>query len=95
MRIWLIFDPRRALIGLFAFLLVLALLIHFILLGTTRYNWLDRGAAATPATVAYPAASAPVTTTLRLLVILSPPAPGQRSASGMFPGPRGERFLRG
>ena len=42
MQLWLIFDPRRALIGLFAFLLVLALLIHFILLGTTRYNWLDR-----------------------------------------------------
>jgi light-harvesting complex 1 alpha chain len=41
MRLWMIFDPRRALIGLFAFLLVLALLIHFILLGTTRYNWLD------------------------------------------------------
>ena len=37
----MIFDPRRALIGLFAFLLVLALLIHFILLGTERYNWLD------------------------------------------------------
>ncbi len=41
MKVWLIFDPRRALIGLFAFLLVLALLIHFILLGTTTYNWLD------------------------------------------------------
>ena len=41
MRLWLIFDPRRALIGLFAFLLVLALLIHFILLGTAKYNWLD------------------------------------------------------
>ncbi|MBH9536775.1 light-harvesting antenna LH1, alpha subunit [Novosphingopyxis sp. YJ-S2-01] len=41
MRLWMIFDPRRALIGLFAFLLVLALLIHFILLGTEKYNWLD------------------------------------------------------
>ncbi len=41
MSIWLIFDPRRALIGLFAFLIVLALLIHFILLGTEKYNWLD------------------------------------------------------
>ncbi|WP_234029093.1 light-harvesting antenna LH1, alpha subunit [Aurantiacibacter spongiae] len=41
MKIWLIFDPRRALIGLFAFLLVLALLIHFILLGTEDYNWLQ------------------------------------------------------
>ncbi|MCP9223848.1 light-harvesting antenna LH1, alpha subunit [Erythrobacter sp. LQ02-29] len=41
MKIWLIFDPRRALIGLAAFLLVLALLIHFVLLGTDKYNWLD------------------------------------------------------
>jgi light-harvesting complex 1 alpha chain len=40
-RIWLIFDPRRALVALFIFLFVLALLIHFILLSTDRYNWLD------------------------------------------------------
>ena len=40
-RIWLLFDPRRALIGLFAFLFVLALIIHFILLSTTRFNWLE------------------------------------------------------
>ena len=41
MKIWMLFDPRRALIGMFAFLLVLALLIHFILLGTSKYNWLE------------------------------------------------------
>ena len=40
-RIWLLFDPRRALVALFTFLLVLALLIHFILLSTDRFNWLD------------------------------------------------------
>jgi len=40
-RIWLIFDPRRSLVALFIFLLVLALLIHFILLSTDRFNWLD------------------------------------------------------
>ena len=40
-RIWLLFDPRRALIGLFAFLFVLALVIHFILLSTDRFNWLE------------------------------------------------------
>lgn len=40
-RIWLIFDPRRALVALFAFLFVLALVIHFILLSTDTYNWLD------------------------------------------------------
>ncbi len=39
-RIWLFFDPRRALIALFVFLFVLALVIHFILLSTDRFNWL-------------------------------------------------------
>ena len=58
MRLWLLFDPRRALIGLFAFLLVLALLIHFILLGTTKYNWLDQSKmqpATVEAVAVYPA----------------------------------------
>lgn len=45
-RLWLIFDPRRALIGLFTFLTVLALTIHFILLSTDRFNWLEADAAA-------------------------------------------------
>jgi len=40
-RVWLIFDPRRTLVGLFIFLFTLALLIHFILLSTDRFNWLD------------------------------------------------------
>jgi light-harvesting complex 1 alpha chain len=40
-RIWQLFDPRRALIALFAFLFVLALLIHFILLSTNRFNWIE------------------------------------------------------
>lgn len=40
-RMWLIFDPRRTLIALFAFLMGLALLIHFILLSTDRFNWLE------------------------------------------------------
>ena len=42
-RIWLLFDPRRALVALFVFLFVLALVIHFILLSTNRFNWLDGG----------------------------------------------------
>jgi len=40
-RIWLLFDPRRALVALFVFLTVLALLIHFICLSTYRFNWLE------------------------------------------------------
>ncbi len=40
-RIWLLFDPRRVLVALFTFLFVLAIVIHFILLSTDRFNWLD------------------------------------------------------
>ena len=40
-KVWMLFDPRRALIALFTFLFVLALLIHFILLSTDRFNWLE------------------------------------------------------
>ena len=40
-KIWLLFDPRRTLIALFTFLFGLALLIHFILLSTDRFNWLE------------------------------------------------------
>ena len=60
-RIWLIFDPRRALVALFIFLFVLALLIHFILLSTNKFNWLDgpRTATTTAAAPATPAAPTP------------------------------------
>jgi light-harvesting complex 1 alpha chain len=40
-RLWLLFDPRRTLVALFTFLFALALLIHFILLSTSRFNWLE------------------------------------------------------
>ncbi|HZF78114.1 MAG TPA: light-harvesting antenna LH1, alpha subunit [Acetobacteraceae bacterium] len=40
-RVWLLFDPRRVLVALGVFLLTLALLIHFILLSTDRFNWLE------------------------------------------------------
>lgn len=46
-KVWLLFDPRRALIALVLFLFTLALLIHFILLSTTRFNWLGTAPAAT------------------------------------------------
>jgi light-harvesting complex 1 alpha chain len=64
-RIWMLFDPRRTLIALFTFLFVLALVIHFILLSTDRFNWLEgphkAGSVASqmspmPATAAAPAA---------------------------------------
>ena len=57
-RIWMLFDPRRTLIALFTFLFVLALVIHFILLSTDRFNWLDGGSKAQAAqTTSMPAAA--------------------------------------
>ncbi|MEE4163374.1 MAG: light-harvesting antenna LH1, alpha subunit [Woeseiaceae bacterium] len=59
-RIWLIFDPRRVMVGMAVFLLVLALLIHFILLSTDRFNWIEGPRAAAdvvaPTTLVEPAA---------------------------------------
>jgi light-harvesting complex 1 alpha chain len=39
--LWLLFDPRRVLVALSAFLFVLALIIHFITLSAERFNWLE------------------------------------------------------
>ncbi len=49
-RFWLLFDPRRTLTALFVFLFALALLIHFILLSTPRFDWLAGAPAATAMT---------------------------------------------
>ena len=57
-RMWSLFDGRRMLSALAVFLFVLALLIHFILLSTDRFNWLD-GASQAPAAMA--PAAAPTT----------------------------------
>ena len=51
-RMWVLFDPRRVLIGLFVFLFTLALLIHFILLSTSRFNWIEGPVAKKPAATA-------------------------------------------
>jgi light-harvesting complex 1 alpha chain len=48
-RVWLLFDPRRALVALFTFLFVLAIIIHFILLSTSRFNWIEGPTAPAPA----------------------------------------------
>ncbi|MEL6876893.1 MAG: light-harvesting antenna LH1, alpha subunit [Pseudomonadota bacterium] len=46
-RIWHQFDVRRVLVALHVGLAVLAFSIHFILLSTDRYNWLDGPGAST------------------------------------------------
>jgi len=48
-RLWMLFDPRRTLVALFTFLFGLALLIHFILLSTDRFNWIEGPRYARPA----------------------------------------------
>ncbi|MCS6987816.1 MAG: light-harvesting antenna LH1, alpha subunit [Sphingomonadaceae bacterium] len=53
-RIWQIFHPQRTLVALAVFLFVLAVLIHFILLSTDRYNWLDAKPAPATAAVTQP-----------------------------------------
>ncbi|WP_310496784.1 light-harvesting antenna LH1, alpha subunit [Sandarakinorhabdus sp.] len=40
-KVWQTFNPQRILTALAIFLFTLAVLIHFILLSTERYNWLD------------------------------------------------------
>jgi len=42
-RIWLAFDPRRVMVALTVFLAVLAVTIHFILLSSSRYAWIENG----------------------------------------------------
>jgi light-harvesting complex 1 alpha chain len=49
-KMWQTFDPRRILVALAVFLFTLAILIHFILLSTTRYNWLQPPATAVATT---------------------------------------------
>jgi light-harvesting complex 1 alpha chain len=77
-QIWKIFDPRRALIALFAFLGVLGLLIHFILLSTANFNWLDTAYAtpviSRPAVKAVPVVAAPAVVKVAP-VVAKPAAP--------------------
>ena len=58
-RLWQLFDPRRTLIALFTFLFVLALLIHFILLSTERYNWLEEDSVSSADVASYSEAMPP------------------------------------
>ena len=55
----MMFDGRRILMALAVFLFTLAILIHFILLSTDRYNWLDGPHHMVTATAAAPAVTTP------------------------------------
>lgn len=53
-KIWLVFDPRRVFVAQAVFLFALAIMIHFVLLSTDRFNWLEGNPVASldPATLA-------------------------------------------
>jgi len=44
-KMWMIFDPRRILVANAVFLFTLAIFIHFILLSTDKYNWIEGSSA--------------------------------------------------
>jgi light-harvesting complex 1 alpha chain len=52
-KIWLVFDPRRVFVAQGVFLFGLAVMIHFVLLSTERFNWFEGNPVASidPATV--------------------------------------------
>lgn len=56
-KLWLLFDPRRTLVALSTFLFALAVLIHFILLSTDRFNWIEGPKAAKTSSIEAPLAS--------------------------------------
>jgi light-harvesting complex 1 alpha chain len=57
-RLWFYFDIRRTLVALHVGLAVLAFTIHFILLSTNTYNWLEQDAAPASAAITSPEAPA-------------------------------------
>ena len=44
-RIWMLFDPRRMLVANAIFLFTLAIFIHFVVLSTDKYNWIEGSSA--------------------------------------------------
>lgn len=73
-RMWQTFDPQRVLAALGIFLFVLALLIHFILLSTNRFNWLEGPRAAAPAAMGVAAQTDPAAATPAAVVAADPAA---------------------
>jgi light-harvesting complex 1 alpha chain len=56
----MMFDPRQVMTGIAVFLFTLALMIHFILLSTERYDWLGDPNAGGMAAVSTQEEAAPV-----------------------------------
>ncbi len=54
-KLWLIFDPRRALIAILVFAFAMVLFMHFIMLSTERFNFLGGATAEESASISAPA----------------------------------------
>lgn len=50
-RIWLLFDPRRALIAILIFAFTMVMIMHFIMLSTERFNFLGSPAGGDTASI--------------------------------------------
>jgi len=59
-KLWQIFDPRRVMVALAVFLFSLAILIHFILLSTNRFNWIEGPRAPRPGAEMHTPAPSPL-----------------------------------
>ena len=66
-RIWRLFDPMRAMVAQSIFLFGIAVMIHLILLSTSKYNWLEGPVkkAVASANAPMPTAVASLTTTTK------------------------------
>jgi light-harvesting complex 1 alpha chain len=42
-KIWMMYDPRRVMVAAFGGLFLMAFVIHFILLSSQRYSWIENG----------------------------------------------------
>jgi len=62
-RIWQMIEPIKVLTGLYIFLGLLAFMIHFILLSTERYNWIENPKPRKTAELVVPGPVAPVALT--------------------------------
>lgn len=84
-RVWMIFDPRRTLLALFAFLFAMALVIHGVLLTTSRFNWLSPGGPARGPDVTGVPDVRPATPTAPSNVAPTATAPAQPAAQPAAP----------
>ena len=63
-RVWQMVEPIKVLTGLYLFLGLLAFMIHFMLLSTERYNWLEHPKPKKTVELIVPGSASPITITM-------------------------------